>query len=98
MSYLFCFFFSSRRRHTRFDCDWSSDVCSSDLGHDARSEDRRMSRSLLSPSLLALGLATALPVFAQSHAGHDMGAMNVPARSEERRVGKECRSRWSPYH
>src|SRR5256886_7448812 len=24
------FFFSSRRRHTRFDCDWSSDVCSSD--------------------------------------------------------------------
>src|SRR5205085_6508432 len=27
----FYFFFSSRRRHTRFDCDWSSDVCSSDL-------------------------------------------------------------------
>src|SRR5260370_40588234 len=26
------FFFSSRRRHTRFKCDWSSDVCSSDLG------------------------------------------------------------------
>src|SRR5882762_11489670 len=25
------FFFSSRRRHTRFKCDWSSDVCSSDL-------------------------------------------------------------------
>src|SRR5882762_11616201 len=29
MSYFF--FFSSRRRHTRFKCDWSSDVCSSDL-------------------------------------------------------------------
>src|SRR2546430_13420178 len=29
--YFFFFFFSSRRRHTRFDCDWSSDVCSSDL-------------------------------------------------------------------
>src|SRR5207237_6347230 len=29
--YSFCFFFSSRRRHTRFKCDWSSDVCSSDL-------------------------------------------------------------------
>src|SRR2546430_15432455 len=29
----FFFFFSSRRRHTRFDCDWSSDVCSSDLLH-----------------------------------------------------------------
>src|SRR2546427_9198137 len=27
----YSFFFSSRRRHTRFDCDWSSDVCSSDL-------------------------------------------------------------------
>src|SRR2546430_17317880 len=30
----FFFFFSSRRRHTRFDCDWSSDVCSSDLALD----------------------------------------------------------------
>src|SRR2546430_8130407 len=30
-SRVFFFFFSSRRRHTRFDCDWSSDVCSSDL-------------------------------------------------------------------
>src|SRR2546430_11351501 len=29
------FFFSSRRRHTRFDCDWSSDVCSSDLSPGA---------------------------------------------------------------
>src|SRR2546427_145760 len=32
------FFFSSRRRHTRFDCDWSSDVCSSDL-HDGLGDD-----------------------------------------------------------
>src|SRR6266853_3745954 len=32
---LFFFFFSSRRRHTRFDCDWSSDVCSSDLSKEA---------------------------------------------------------------
>src|SRR5256886_11489283 len=31
MLYVLFFFFSSRRRHTRFDCDWSSDVCSSDL-------------------------------------------------------------------
>src|SRR6266478_3684336 len=41
--YFFFFFFSSRRRHTRFDCDWSSDVCSSDLDwfrekREARSE------------------------------------------------------------
>ena len=26
------------------------------------------------------------------------GSLNIYARSEERRVGKECRSRWSPYH
>src|SRR5689334_2515217 len=31
------FFFSSRRRHTRWNCDWSSDVCSSDLGRSLRS-------------------------------------------------------------
>src|SRR5260370_40679582 len=31
MFYCIFFFFSSRRRHTRFKCDWSSDVCSSDL-------------------------------------------------------------------
>src|SRR3989475_6819696 len=31
VTYAVFFFFSSRRRHTRFDCDWSSDVCSSDL-------------------------------------------------------------------
>src|SRR2546430_3232775 len=34
--YFIFFFFSSRRRHTRFDCDWSSDVCSSDLLPDSR--------------------------------------------------------------
>src|SRR2546430_10971624 len=34
------FFFSSRRRHTRFDCDWSSDVCSSDLHQYPRLELR----------------------------------------------------------
>src|SRR5260370_24942189 len=31
----FFFFFSGRRRHTRFKCDWNSDVCSSDLGEVA---------------------------------------------------------------
>src|SRR2546430_17424145 len=35
-----CFFFSSRRRHTRFDCDWSSDVCSSDLKSDREGAER----------------------------------------------------------
>src|SRR5256886_4105838 len=39
---MFFFFFSSRRRHTRFDCDWSSDVCSSDLlqGHPPEARER----------------------------------------------------------
>src|SRR2546430_8957835 len=36
---IYCFFFSSRRRHTRFDCDWSSDVCSSDLSLIDNSRD-----------------------------------------------------------
>src|SRR5205085_6166630 len=40
--YFFFFFFSSRRRHTRFDCDWSSDVCSSDLGLAWGIEDSRI--------------------------------------------------------
>src|SRR6185369_15953488 len=49
---MFFFFFSSRRRHTRFKCDWSSDVCSSDLcgkaepGHDGP----RVCRSFLTQS------------------------------------------------
>src|SRR6266550_8174628 len=36
---MFCFFFSSRRRHTICSRDWSSDVCSSDLGGEAQVED-----------------------------------------------------------
>src|SRR5260370_5788802 len=44
------FFFSSRRRHTRFKCDWSSDVCSSDLGRpfeESRWFDAELRRQLL---------------------------------------------------
>src|SRR5256886_3292195 len=37
---LYSCFFSSRRRHTRFDCDWSSDVCSSDLDWEQVSLDQ----------------------------------------------------------
>src|SRR2546430_8367858 len=82
----FVFFFSSRRRHTRFDCDWSSDVCSSDLA----------------PKLAAGQDPTAKPAYAIAPAlvdGADATLYEVTEnRSEERRVGKECRSRWSPYH
>src|SRR5256886_8708238 len=95
------FFFSSRRRHTRFDCDWSSDVCSSDLYVD------RLGDFLLSQSDQPLTsaqretLAHWLDVFSLRGSYHKLltrqvGKTNV--RSEERRVGKESRSRWSPYH
>src|SRR5215204_6753755 len=39
---IFVFFFSSRRRHTRSLCDWSSDVCSSDLGTPSADPDGRL--------------------------------------------------------
>src|SRR2546430_4977808 len=41
-----CFFFPSRRRHTRFDCDWSSDVCSSDLMDSTLTQLPRLVASL----------------------------------------------------
>src|SRR5207237_3872999 len=47
-TYVLLFFFSSRRRHTRFKCDWSSDVCSSDLSWFFSSRSERKSRRLLS--------------------------------------------------
>src|SRR2546427_8597220 len=43
------FFFSSRRRHTRFDCDWSSDVCSSDLERFAVQVNRKRKTIALTP-------------------------------------------------
>src|SRR6516165_387108 len=51
---VFCvFFFSSRRRHTRFDCDWSSDVCSSDLKRDvAAAKAKRAAAAAAGPATL----------------------------------------------
>src|SRR6266571_7512701 len=58
--YLFFFFFSSRRRHTRLTCDWSSDVCSSDLGRHASSRpDQKAGRPRTSGSSLR---GTKIPV------------------------------------
>src|SRR3712207_9508060 len=48
MSYKVFFFFSSRRRHTRYWRDWSSDVCSSDLGGGARTSADRAPRAAAS--------------------------------------------------
>src|SRR6266571_2359411 len=77
---VFFFFFSSRRRHTRLTCDWSSDVCSSDL-HAARTHHAPGS------AVRRISLAVLLLVMART-----------AWRSEERRVGNECRSRWTPHH
>src|SRR5687768_18422782 len=87
---LFCFFFfffSSRRRHTRCSRDWSSDVCSSDLkllGREEVATRLRVSLALLNAWL-------------RGRASMPDRKLASLARSEERRVGKECRSRWSPY-
>src|SRR6202045_5376107 len=71
------FFFSSRRRHTRWPRGWSSDVCSSDLNE------------------LRLLFVHWEPNIRRRSSFHSGQFSN---RSEERRVGKEGRSRWSPYH
>src|SRR5689334_24191908 len=98
------FFFSSRRRHTRWNCDWSSDVCSSDL--------RRLPFKLTAAQTRAMN--EVLRDLVQPHPMQrllqgDVGSGKTivaaiaclaaaDSRSEERRVGKECRSRWAPYH
>src|SRR5437764_2096176 len=80
------FFFSSRRRHTRYIGDWSSDVCSSDLEcaeqrkRDHHADDQRAGDA------------------AEEKPGDRHHQDKAVQRSEERRVGKECRSRWSPDH
>src|SRR2546430_2532317 len=90
------FFFSSRRRHTRFDCDWSSDVCSSDLILDPMAGRG----TTLQEAWLAghNGYGVELDVKAVEALAAHMTTWLRHKRSEERRVGKECRSRWSPYH
>src|SRR5256885_11696622 len=83
-------FLSSRRRHTRLQGDWSSDVCSSDLtpvdGTPGVSDvPQYQTDSRPQPTVGRPNAVTS-------------GGVYSSTRSEERRVGKECRSRWSPYH
>src|SRR3712207_8864451 len=95
------FFFSSRRRHTRYWRDWSSDVCSSDL--DGPLAGLLPNAQRLLPEIIELRRALhqvpevglALP---RTQALVVDAVRGLGLRSEERRVGKECRSRWSPYH
>src|SRR2546426_154667 len=99
------FFFSSRRRHTRLQGDWSSDVCSSDLSYI-----RERTWNDEPQGIAAAGGGGVSVLFPEPGFQHDAlprsiestlrSRRGVPdvSRSEERRVGKECRSRWSPYH
>src|SRR3712207_8744247 len=95
-----CVFFSSRRRHTRYWRDWSSDVCSSDLItrlSDGVTEDH----DTMTPEAFEGGREAGM--FCLSWGAHGLfyglpqSALDS-VRSGERRVGQECRSRWSPYH
>src|SRR2546427_5013098 len=94
---LVVFFFSSRRRHTRFDCDWSSDVCSSDLGFKDVAKFKERADVLEREQEVKDGLiADRSDDEREVQITRDVYLLRD--RSEERRVGKECRSRWSPYH
>src|SRR5206468_5947763 len=95
------FFFSSRRRHTSSDRDWSSDVCSSDLFVPVRpSSSRSTHRSGTSLPASTVWLAPLIvkvtiiqppgPLLPGPRQSHEL------PRSEERRVGKECTYRWAP--
>ncbi len=69
-------------------CDWSSDVCSSDLGETFQ-RDGNQGWVLLVLDKIPVGFGKQVKGTVKNF---------FPKRSEERRVGKECRSRWSPYH
>src|SRR5207249_5699670 len=102
------FFFSSRRRHTRSKRDWSSDVCSSDLLYPCcKCHAGACALHFLMPRKGEHGVVRARVRFIATHKKNFRRAtasclvvfceLRFP-RSEERRVGKECRSRRSPYH
>src|SRR5438445_13838086 len=89
--FVFFFFFSSRRRHTRYWRDWSSDVCSSDLARDVE-VGIDVAHHLAHVRHARRRLAPELPLVRQ------IDFIGVRHRSEERRVGKECRCRGAPRH
>src|SRR5690606_40252857 len=102
--------FSSRRRHTRFSRDWSSDVCSSDLLGRSLASELKFRGYHLDLAVRDVARADALKIPRDRIHQWDpdnadsLGAIFsepdivISARSEERRVGKECRSRWWPDH
>src|SRR5256885_7238113 len=95
------FFFSSRRRHTRLQGDWSSDVCSSDLAalyeYDKLVREGMAAEAFESTREFLSKYVNVLTATQDAQLGYALDS-HYYHRSEERRVGKECRSRWSPYH
>src|SRR5207248_8555627 len=96
------FFFSSRRRHTRSYGDWSSDVCSSDLepptrpGPDAKPRTRSYAKLKGFDRVFEIDSDKLNPVFVSADTLRDNQIARFKSeRSEERRVGKECRSEWA---
>src|SRR5688500_19314647 len=83
------FFFSSRRRHTRLQGDWSSDVCSSDLGRNVPShvEYARRIRTEITAARHSLNASANLPLH-QAASQMSQLRKSCSERSEERRVGK----------
>src|SRR5436305_3030647 len=105
----FFFFFSSRRRHTRCGRDWSSDVCSSDLSQTVEALPlildwlhTRGDTVVPLSTLLGTTREEVMPPV-QGNAQSltrlvSSTGFRVYHRSEERRVGKECRSRVAAHH
>src|SRR3546814_1260348 len=100
---VFFFFFKQKTAYEMRISDWSSDVCSSDLPPLWR--DVRVLRVAFQVAVLAAVVALAAYLYDNLLANDvelDFAFLDQQARSEERRVGKECvstcRSRWSPYH
>src|SRR5439155_11729625 len=98
----FVFFFSSRRRHTRWPRDWSSDVCSSDLSVPAVYVTPTPSADLSATKTDGSGTYTAGTDVSYTITVNNSGPSDAQslllsdARSEERRVGKECRTGVAP--
>src|SRR5256885_15151584 len=92
-----CFVFSSRRRHTRLQGDWSSDVCSSDLTEMPEPKDINYYEVLqVSENADPDTLHRVFRIMAGRFYPDNPNTRDL--RSEERRVGEEGRSRWGPRH
>src|SRR2546429_5049617 len=102
------FVLSRRRRHTGCSRDWSSDVCSSDLELVDRKKAIAANHPLgdfvaalpgMSRRQVPKPLAALIDQMQEEVRRVEFTLPDgFDERSEERRVGKECRSRWSPYH